>query len=258
MDVSSISKAGERQQNEDSIGEVCIRERSAFIVCDGLGGHDKGEIASALAVKTAKEVFQKEASEEEFFAEHCLKHCFEECEKQILYYQKANVKTAEMKTTMTMLIFDRGFFQWAHIGDTRLYLFEKGRMKYHTKDHSVPQMLADAGRIKEAEIRFHEDRSRLLHVLGSGEIPLRYTVSEKVKAGNHLSILMCTDGFWEWITEKRMAQILRRSSHAGEWLSMMEKEVLENGCGKGMDNYSAIAIFEDDVRRRIGWLSALL
>lgn len=257
MDFSLISKTGERLINEDAVGETSLGDRHAFIVCDGLGGHEKGEIASSIAVNTAKEVFQKEASKNIFSIENCLRLCMEESNARILDYQDSHLQAADMKTTMTVLICDEQRYQWAHAGDSRLYLFENRRLKYWTKDHSVPQMLANAGQIKESEIRFHKDRNRLLQVLGNREAPLRYSVSDEIALSGVPAVLMCTDGFWEWITESEMCALLKKADSAGEWLSLMEKIVAEKGHGNQMDNYSAITVYGGKMPKKNKWFSAL-
>ena len=66
-----------------------------------------------------------------------------------------------------------------------------------------------------------------------------------MKRGGKEAFLLCTDGFWEWIEEKEMLSTLKRAQSPGKWLRLMEKELLKNGTGKGMDNYSAITVFLD-------------
>lgn len=81
--------------------------------------------------------------------------------------QKETREYADMKTTMVLLLISGNRAYWGHIGDSRLYYFKKNKMITRTLDHSVPQMLVNTGEIKEKDIRGHEDRSRLLRVVGS-------------------------------------------------------------------------------------------
>ena len=148
-----------------------------------------------------------------------------------------------MKTTLVVLLTDGNRMQWAHIGDSRLYYFKGGKLKQRTLDHSVPQMLVAAGEIREEEIRFHPDRNRLLRVMGTEWDSPRYKVEDPVACSGKDALLLCTDGFWEWIVEKEMRAALKRSKSPAEWLERMEREIRKNGAGKGMDNYSAVAVF---------------
>ncbi|WRK55404.1 hypothetical protein SD457_11760 [Coprobacillaceae bacterium CR2/5/TPMF4] len=68
----------------------------------------------------------------------------------------------------------------------------------------------------------------------------------KENLGNTEAVLLCTDGFWEWIEEKEMVKCLKKSKNAQEWIDLMEEIVLQNGTGNHMDNYSAIGILYKD------------
>ena len=132
---------------------------------------------------------------------------------------------------------------WGHIGDTRLYMFNKNKIVTRTLDHSVPQMLVFAGELKEKKIRKHPDRNRLLRVLGARNVDLKVDYSSEYLIEECQAFLMCTDGFWECITEKKMMKFLKKSKDVNEWLDMMVKEVQKNGKGTNMDNNSAIAVW---------------
>ena len=106
-------------------------------------------------------------------------------------------------------------------------------------------MLALAGEIKEKEIRHHPDRNRLLKVLGTESMG-KYEESEEIVRGGRQAFLLCSDGFWELIDEKKMESTLRSSSTPQEWLDAMERIVIRNGRGIQMDNYSAITVWIDE------------
>lgn len=115
--------------------------------------------------------------------------------------------------------------------------------KLRTKDHSVPQMLVNSGAIKEKDIRHHEDRSRLLRVMGTEWNTPKYQIMDEFDISAKSSFLLCTDGFWELIEEKEMGMCLKKSRSPKEWLSSMEQIIRQNGKGTNMDNYTAIAVF---------------
>ena len=104
-------------------------------------------------------------------------------------------------------------------------------------------MLVNRGDIREKDIRHHEDRSRLLRVMGTEWDAPKYQVVEGISLTKRSSFLLCSDGFWELIDEKMMCKLLKKSATPEEWLKNIEKIVLENGRGSNMDNYSAIAVF---------------
>lgn len=235
-----LSNIGDRGNNEDSVGMYQNGEEYCFILADGLGGHGKGEVASQLAVESAVRVFAAEGTEGE-----SLDHSFQEAQAAILERQKEDRTAQDMKTTLVVLHVGTDRFQWGHIGDSRLYYFENDKMIGRTMDHSVPQMLVAAGQLKEKNIRNHPDRNRLLRVLGVDWDSPKYQLEEQMERKGRQEFLLCTDGFWELIDERKMQHCLKKAKTPEEWLSSMEQIVKKNGQGKNMDNYSAVAVWLD-------------
>lgn len=235
---ASISERGNRPINEDSLAVQCVNGNFCFLIADGLGGHGRGEAASGLVSEQAVKCFEKNGQDIDFISK-----TFEACQEKLLMAQQQLHAVDEMKTTMVLCSICGETLRWGHIGDSRLYIFQGGRLKKRTLDHSVPQMLAAAREIKEKEIRFHPDRSRLLRVMGTPWDGSEYEVGEGMKINVKTSLLMCTDGFWELIDEKGMARSLRRAGTVQEWMDSMKKLVEQKGRGQEMDNYSAIGIW---------------
>ena len=230
---------GGRDVNEDT---ACVYEKDGqkcLILCDGLGGHGRGEVASALVVKMFGEIFKNTQTIDEKF----LDNAFNAAQDALLEEQcRQNAKT-EMKTTAVAMYIDGNRIQWGHVGDSRLYAFSRNKVKIRTLDHSVPQMLVLARDIKEKQIRNHPDRNRLLRVMGiEWEKPM-YELAEPKKLGDYQAFLLCSDGFWELIDEKQMGKLLKSSSTVEEWMQSMVEVVRKNGAGRNMDNYTAIALW---------------
>lgn len=238
---SMITDKGMRDHNEDMIGCRQIEQRYCFVLADGLGGHGKGEVASKLAVDTILAEFENYTGMEEF-----LYRAITSAQIALLNAQKQMNCTTEMKTTVVCLVVDGKQMQWAFCGDSRLYYFYKNKIKQRTIDHSVPQLLALSKQIKEKEIRFHEDRNRLVRVLGMEYEKQVFEVMKPIDVKGRQRFLMCTDGFWEYVFEKDMEKILRKSKTADEWIVEMKKIVLDNGKGHDMDNFSAITVWVDE------------
>lgn len=234
----SITDKGDRINNEDSVECSAWKDDYCFALADGLGGHEKGEAASRLVTLTAMDVFHKEG-----FNEFYLREAFEISQEKLTKLQIKEQLEGDMKTTLVLLGINAKEVCWGHIGDSRLYYFEGKKLVKHTKDHSVPQMLVNIGEIKEADIRNHPDRSRVLKVMGMDWEHPFYEIAEPLPTTLGQSFLLCTDGFWELITEKEMRNCLKKSRTVYEWITSMEKIVKENGKEKNMDNYSAIGIW---------------
>lgn len=239
MDYYSISKPGNREINEDSIGIIKGSDSTCFIVADGLGGHGKGDVASQMAVSTFRHVFEQNVSSP---LEGRLTLAFQKTQNAILAEQQRQNAAFQMKTTAAAVVIGQTSAVCGHIGDTRIYLFAHNRIKQRTLDHSVPQMLVLSKEIKEKQIRNHPDRNRLLRVLGiQGDIKFDSFAIDNLR--KYQAVLLCSDGFWELVLEKEMCSALKKSTSAQDWLERMCEIVERQGDGKDMDNYSAIAIW---------------
>lgn len=238
---ASLTNQGGRELNEDSIGAGESGGRMCFAVADGLGGHDRGEVASRAAVDSVLADFSRRGSG----GADDLAEYFEAAQRKLLEMQGERAGFGEMLTTLNVLCVSEEGITGGHVGDTRTYYFHKGKMISRTIDHSVPQMLASAGEIKESQIRGHVDRNRLLRAMGTKWTGPAYAISETVMPDEGQAFLLCTDGFWELILEKQMMSALKKSDSPEEWLRLMEKIIQKKGRNQNMDNYSAIAVWVD-------------
>lgn len=234
-----ISEKGSREINEDSVRVFQENGYFCAALADGLGGHGYGNLASAIVTTNVARVAKKSREVSEVY----IRKSFEESQKILLEEQKIQKKEFAMKTTLVVLMADQNKMQWGHVGDSRLYYFENERIKERTLDHSVPQALALAGEIKESEIRNHPDRSRLLRAMGIEWTKPAYKISEEKIRSKKQAVLICSDGFWEWIEEKQMEECLSKAKDVEEWVTAMQNIILKNADTDHMDNYSAIAVW---------------
>lgn len=236
MDISynTLTNRGERDINEDSLGITVLPDSLVFVLCDGLGGHGNGDVASSHVVSTMDSCIRQGMSVEESILRSQI---------TLLERQKREHQENSMKTTLTCLTIAGNTAQFVHVGDSRIYWFEKGKYRMRSQDHSVPQMLVNSGSIREKDIRHHEDRSRLLRVMGTEWDSPKHQFGQKIPLTKGASFLLCSDGFWELIDEKMMMKLLKRSDTPNDWLKKMEQEIIRNGRGTNMDNYSAIAVY---------------
>ena len=235
--TACISDRGGRDENQDACAHRNDPGDGVWLLADGLGGHHGGATAAHLAVDTA--VGALAAAGE--FAPETLKQALATAHQALLDRQDSDPDLARMRTTLVALWRRGDQVLWGYTGDSRLYLFRDGRVLLQTKDHSVPQMLADSGEIGADEVRGHEDRNRLLRALGTPG-PLRATLLKaprRVQSGD--ALLLCSDGFWEPLPEADMEAALADADEPAHWLAALERLLRERVHGD-YDNYSALAV----------------
>lgn len=256
-----LSKKGGREQNQDYCRKTKKEPLYQYILADGLGGQGGGQIASMKATKTMLLDYSKsmksEVNPKENFSTEWLAAKFELVHDHLKQEQLRNIELSHMATTMVVLLIMDGKAIWGHVGDSRLYLFRNGEIYHQTKDHSVPQMLVSSGEIMPDEMRQHPDRNRLLRAIGDNreQIQARIQPEEKLIFGD--VFLLCSDGFWEYVTESNMLESLKNVKSPKEWLHMMEKIHLlpniekeqraENKEKAENDNYTALAIWYGEI-----------
>ena len=238
VSYATYSNIGGRAVNEDSIKVMERDGQYCFVVCDGLGGHGMGDIASKLVTEVFESCFQDRTDMSAF-----LDDAFMASQDILMAEQIRRHAQMKMKTTGVAVAIDSNNAYIGHIGDSRLYIFSKDKVKKRTLDHSIPQMLVMTKDIKESDIRHHPERNIVLRVLGiEWEEPM-YELMKPVPLSKCQAFLLCTDGFWELIEEDVMCDMLKKATSPQEWLGNMAHAVKVNGAGTNMDNNSAIAIW---------------
>ncbi|MCD8118344.1 MAG: protein phosphatase 2C domain-containing protein [Lachnospiraceae bacterium] len=230
----SLTNQGGRKANEDCCAVRKTPGGFAVTVADGLGGEGRGDVASKTATETVMQL--AEAGKCRTDGEVC-----EAVRAADAAVKKCQCDACRMMTTLVSLFVEKGEAFWVHVGDSRLYLFEDGRLVRQTLDHSVPQMAVAMGMITPDQIRTHKDRSRILKAVGSEacepELSEHMVLRQKFYA-----FLLCTDGFWENVYEEEMESLLAKARNPKMWLKNMEK-LLRERVKENQDNYTAVAVF---------------
>lgn len=236
MRAVSVTNRGGRENNEDFLRHAQSGNLWCFVLCDGLGGHEGGEVASKLVAETICKEFSRAPELSETAAQAYIKAA---CDA-LIRMRAEKIELYDMSTTAALLLTDGEKAVWAHIGDSRVYYLEQGEISLITDDHSVAFLEFESGIITYDEIRKSPNQNKLLRCVGgasgadadvSGVVP--------VKSGD--AFLLCSDGFWEYVNESDIEKQLSEASSPQEWLEKMLAVLHENE-NDGNDNYSAIAV----------------
>jgi len=227
--VSSLSDIGRREQNEDALLVDHIGQLRVFAVADGLGGHARGEVASAIAVDTVKDVMRGVVRHPN--PEQLLKTIFERANAGIHAYNSMNRTNAG--TTLTVALVDPAGACWiGNVGDSRAYVFFGGSI-WHTRDHSYVQQLVDAGLLDPAGVMNHPEKNILTRALGlAGSVDV--DVYERTVAGAML--VLSSDGLHDWIAGPRIQEIVTSAEPA----EACERLASEAKAAGSTDNISVI------------------
>jgi len=245
FDLAGYISPGGREENEDAT----LLKRSGGVViaavADGLGGHGGGKIASEAALRS----IEADAERLRSLGEPSIREACARANEAVLAAQTAQVR---MKTTLALALVSERALAFAHVGDSRAYCFRQDRIEYQSADHSVSQLAVLAGEIGPEQIRFHEDRNKVLRALGGagGANPDIRLIPEPLAPGD--AVLLCTDGFWEYVTEREMLRALGLAKSAEEWLRRMTP-LIRRRAKKGNDNNSAVAVLAEKPAKQPLW-----
>ncbi|MDR2469802.1 MAG: protein phosphatase 2C domain-containing protein [Tannerella sp.] len=231
----AISEKGGRPNNEDAIfppSESEDSDRKLFIVCDGVGGAEKGEIASVLACEAFQTYFstflEDEPSKE--FIQKAVQYTEVRFDDYVSQYPEAK----GMATTLTMLYTGESGITVAHIGDSRIYQFRDGKMIYRTEDHSLVNSWVKAGIITAEEAQEHPRKNVITRAIQETERPAEADVAllTDIRSGDYF--FLCTDGVTDCLSDETLSGIF---SEAGSPEKI--KNTIVEYCSKtARDNFS--------------------
>ena len=229
----AYTHVGGRSNNEDAFLTAVADGCLLLAVADGLGGAEAGELASASVKGTLRRLF--EAAPAGFDPDAAIRRA----NAELLALQHTSGK--KMKTTVAVLYIRGGEAVCGHVGDSRLYLFGgDGAVLYQSVDHSVAQLHVFTGEITPAEIRGNADRNLLTKALGETEECAPEMAA--FPARDLRAALLCSDGFWEYVYEAEMEELLRRHApDARGWLVAMKRKMRERQ-PQNCDNNTAVAV----------------
>jgi PPM family protein phosphatase len=229
LDYSAATHPGlKRENNEDCF--VSAPDAGLWGVADGMGGHEAGEVASAIV----RDTLERLARDKLPFS---LGDAIQQSHQAILRSAEQGIGAPGMGSTLVTLLSNKRQYEIAWVGDSRAYLWtatsEGGQLTRLTTDHSYVQMLYAAGAISAEEVEHHPDKNIITQCLGMQELAqVKVDITHGQWQQNQW-ILLCSDGLTDELSDSDIAQILQHSSNSLTAVDQLLHAALTNG---GNDN----------------------
>ena len=233
------SRRGSRRINQDRIAYTYGRDNLLLVVADGMGGHAGGEIAAQICVRLFVDRFQQEAKPVLRNPLAFLNESMLRAHAALGSYATQFAMLETPRTTCVACIVQAGHAYWAHVGDSRFYLYRQGKAIAQTKDHSKVQYLIDQGVIGPDEVATHPDRNKIFSCLG-GLVDPMIGLSKRTPLKNGDVMVLCTDGLWGVVKPEEIADWVTSAPILASAPQMM-REAEKRGGADG-DNLSAIVV----------------
>jgi len=235
--LSHIGKV--RQDNEDTF--IMDPELGLFLVSDGMGGHQGGELASNIVTEDLPVMIEVRLDKLKVGSPATIRSLFKkaivEQSRQLHLEGKSETGCKDMGATLVAVLLRNNRAYIANLGDSRIYRFRNGKLLQLTKDHSVVSELLDKGKIKPEEAHNHEAQGEITHYVGMETKTLPYIRSFSLKKGDRL--LLCTDGLTDEIDDKAIAAILAGKQDCNQTCQALVDAANTTG---GQDNITVVIV----------------
>ena len=222
----------QRNANEDAY----YARSPLFAVADGMGGAQAGEVAARLAAEAFEPTRRGEESPEAY-----LRAIVKAANARIHRLAQADSSRSGMGTTLTAALVEGHDVSFAHVGDSRAYLFRDNELKLLTSDHSLVEELRRSGRLTDEQAEDHPQRSIITRALGPEREVEVDTMTYRARPGD--VYVLCSDGLTTMVREERIAEILADSDSLDEAVRRLVREANEAG---GRDNITVVAFRLDE------------
>jgi protein phosphatase len=238
IEVASISDRGlseKRPMNEDSF--LADAARGIFVVADGVGGADAGEVASQKAVDVLNDAFRNQVADGED-VEDLMELAIQRANSAIHQMAAEHPRFSMMATTVVALHIAGGRATIGHVGDSRLYrLNPEGKLLRETDDHSIVEEEVRAGRMTPEQAANHPSKNVISRALGAEELVEVDMKTMDVEEGN--TFLLCTDGVTRHIPDKEIQELLLSGASVEAICAEMKERCYQRGAE---DNLTAVIV----------------
>ncbi len=234
-----------RENNEDAylICENRLKD-NLFLIADGMGGHNAGEVASAMAARTVRELFLEITSEVDYnnFLRDAIQLANDKVYKSSLIDSQYN----NMGTTLSVLIISKDRIYIGHVGDSRIYYMTDNTIQQLTTDHTLVQAMIDNGTITREEAKTNNYRNVLTQAIGTSRKVTISLIESKIPLRKEIKFLLCSDGLTEGVSDEVIHQVMTKKVDLEVKLEELMKIALAS---ESKDNITFIGVEKGGVNR---------
>lgn len=239
MKVIAKTEKGRRENNEDSFFKYSNDKLFGGLIADGMGGHNKGDVASKLAADVIKDYIMSnfKITMDSFDVSELMRNAVTKANEKIYQMSVKNPICKGMGTTITMaMVFDKWLIT-AHVGDSRAYLLGDSKVEKITRDHSYVDELIEQGVIDNEEAKHHPKRNYITRAVGT-ERSVLVDINVRKYAGE--TVVLCSDGLWAYLDDDA---ILRTVKNSGDFETAAE-HLTELALLNGSNDNITVIIFK--------------
>ncbi len=239
-EVGQANRLGNRSSNQDRFCPIETDEGVLLVLGDGMGGQAFGELAAQTLIDCALDAYLQAvrpiANPKEFLAA-IIKHAH----LQIIAFGQRQEPPVTPGTTAVLCLIQNNEATWAHVGDSRLYIYQQGLPLYRTTDHSYVEQLYQKGEISRWEQETHPKRNQITQCLGCRRELPKVSTSNTVMLKSNDVILLCSDGLWGPLDDSQMGAMLESEGSLDDALNAIAEKA-EKLSYPQSDNISALAL----------------
>lgn len=244
LSVYCISDIGLiRQNNEDSW--KLLKERQFFVLTDGMGGHQAGEVASKETAEQLCTLFNdrfdlsRQGKIDD--AKQLIREIIQEVNATIYYMGRENPNLRGMGTTLCCLFFHPEGMIYAHVGDSRIYRYRNSKLEQLTQDHSLLRELIELGQLSEQQAEDFLYKNIITKAIGT-ELNVDPTIADTAVEPGDI-FMMCTDGLSDLVSLKEMQEIMSQRANEEEITKLLVTRAKQKG---GFDNITVVLVKVQD------------
>jgi len=206
-EIGRVSLLGNRKNNQDRLGVAESHGGIVLILGDGLGGKPGGELAAETLVKSVQHSLRHEIMPVEE-PEKLLEKLIIKAHHAVRSTGKKQNPPVEPGSTAVLCLIQNNTAWWAHVGDSRFYLFRNGLPLYRTQDDSYVEQLYQKGEISLEKLDGHPMRNYVTQCIGVMKDEPTVKVSKGIELQKNDTLLLCSDGFWEPLDDAQIGGTL--------------------------------------------------